>query len=129
MKDELIHNHLVVGIRDSTLSEGLQLEPELTLDKAKQFIRQRESVRAQQAFLQQPQIKQESSSLDAVKQSSTRRKLPAIPPAAISLTNAIGVVLNLTPDKRVQPKMQPITDVIGMVASVHSVFQTRLQQF
>ena len=40
MKDELIRDRLVVGIRDSALSEQLQLESELTLDKAKQFIRQ-----------------------------------------------------------------------------------------
>ena len=68
MKDELIRERLVVGIRDSTLSEHLQLEPELTLDKAKKLIRQRESVRTQQDILQRPFIKQESSSLDAVKQ-------------------------------------------------------------
>ena len=61
MKDELIRDHLVVGIWDSTLSERLQLESELTLDKAKQFIHQRESVKTQQGLLQQPQIKQESS--------------------------------------------------------------------
>ena len=81
MKDELIRDRLVVGIWDSALSKRLQLESELTLDKAKQFIRQRESVKTQQGLLQQPQIKQESSSLDAVKQSSTRRKLLAIPQA------------------------------------------------
>ena len=81
MKDELIRDRLVVGIWDSALSKRLQLESELTLDKAKQFIRQRESVKTQQGLLRQPQIKQESNSLDAVKQSSTRRKLPAIPQA------------------------------------------------
>jgi len=79
MKNELIRDHLVVGIRESALSERLQLESELTLAKAKQFICQRESVKTQQGLLWQPQIKQESSSLDAVKQFSTRRKLPAIP--------------------------------------------------
>ena len=35
MKDELIRDRLVVGIRDLALSERLQLEPDLTLDKAK----------------------------------------------------------------------------------------------
>ena len=82
MKDELIRDRLVVGIRDSALSERLQLEPELTLDKAKKLICQRESVRTQQDILQRPLIKQESSSLDAVKQFPTRRKLPAIPPTS-----------------------------------------------
>ena len=62
--------------------ERLQLETELTLDKAKKLIRQRESVKTQQDILQRPIIKQESSSLNAVKQFPTRRKLPAIPPAS-----------------------------------------------
>ena len=82
MKDELIRDRLDVGIRDSALSERLQLEPELTLDKPKKLIRQRESIRTQQDILQRPLIKQESSSLDAVKQFPTRRKLPAIPPTS-----------------------------------------------
>ncbi|XP_065891581.1 uncharacterized protein [Dysidea avara] len=82
MKDELIRDRLVVGIRDSALSEHLQLEPELTLDKAKKLIRQRESIITQQDILQRLLIKQESSSLDAVKQFPTRRKLPTIPPTS-----------------------------------------------
>ena len=48
MKDQLIRNRLVVGIQDGALSERLQLESDLTLDKAKTLIRQREAVRGQQ---------------------------------------------------------------------------------
>ena len=33
LKDELVRDRLVVGIRDETLSRQLQLDPELTLDK------------------------------------------------------------------------------------------------
>ena len=47
MKDQLIRDRLVVGIRDGALSERLQLESDLTLDKAKILIRQREAVRGQ----------------------------------------------------------------------------------
>ena len=50
MKDQLICDHLVVEIRDHALSECLQLEADLTLDKVKKLIRQREAVRAQQDF-------------------------------------------------------------------------------
>ena len=39
MRDELIRDCLVVGIRDNLLSERLQMESELTLDKAKKLIR------------------------------------------------------------------------------------------
>ena len=37
MKDEMIGDRLVVGIRDSSLSEKLQLYPALTLEKAKKL--------------------------------------------------------------------------------------------
>ena len=79
MKDLLIRDRLVVGIRDGALSERLQLESDLTLNKAKTLIRQREAVRGQQEILHNPQTKDDASP-DAVRQSTTtRRKLPAIP--------------------------------------------------
>ena len=54
MKEELIRDRLVVGIRDLALSEWLQMEAELMLDKAKRLIRQREAVKEQQDMLKQP---------------------------------------------------------------------------
>jgi len=51
LKDELIRDRIVVGIRDSTLSERLQMDSELTLEKAKSFVRQREAVHDQQQAL------------------------------------------------------------------------------
>ena len=42
-KDQMIRDRLVVGIRDSTLSERLQMDAELTLEKAMKTIRQREA--------------------------------------------------------------------------------------
>ena len=35
----MIRNRLVVGIRDSSLSKRLQMEPDLTLEKAKKMVR------------------------------------------------------------------------------------------
>ena len=35
LRDEMIWDRLVVGIRDSTLSERLQMDADLTLDRAK----------------------------------------------------------------------------------------------
>ncbi len=40
----MIRDRLVVGIKDAGLSERLQLDPTLTLEKAKTSIRQREAV-------------------------------------------------------------------------------------
>ena len=44
LESEMIRDRLVVGIRDTALSEKLQLDAELTLEKAKKSIRQREAV-------------------------------------------------------------------------------------
>ena len=57
-KSEMIHDRLVVGIRDSALSERLQLDAALDLEKA---IRQREAVQEQQQTLQGSQEPSTSS--------------------------------------------------------------------
>ena len=50
-RDEMIRDRLVVGIRDASLSQNLQFDAELTLDKAKKRIRQQEAVGEQQREL------------------------------------------------------------------------------
>ena len=51
MREEMIRDRLVVGIRDNALSEKLQLDAKLTLETAKTTIRQKEAVREQQQTL------------------------------------------------------------------------------
>ena len=51
LSDELIRDRLVVGIRDSRLSERLQSDADFTLDKAVTIIQQSETVHQQQVFL------------------------------------------------------------------------------
>ena len=51
LTNEMIRDRIVVGIRDEALSERLQFNPELTLEKAKTLVRQREAVHEQQALL------------------------------------------------------------------------------
>ena len=51
LRDEMICDRLVVGIRDAALSQQLQLDAELTLEKAKKRIRQKEAVGEQQKEL------------------------------------------------------------------------------
>ena len=43
--EEMIRDRLVVGIADNALSGRLQLDPNLTLEKAKKTVRQSEAVR------------------------------------------------------------------------------------
>ena len=45
LKEEMLRDRLIVGIRDTALSERLQLNAELTLDKTKKAIRQKEAVK------------------------------------------------------------------------------------
>ena len=51
LQDELIRDRIVVGIRDSHQSEKLQMDPNLTLEKAIAQSRQVESVKKQQALI------------------------------------------------------------------------------
>ena len=48
LHDEMIRDRIVVGIRDAVLAEKLQLDPELTLEKAVTRVRQAEAVKQQQ---------------------------------------------------------------------------------
>ena len=48
MKAEMIRDRIVVGIKDVALSQKLQLDPDLTLEKAKTQVRQREAVQEHQ---------------------------------------------------------------------------------
>ena len=49
----MIRDHLVVGILDKKTSEQLQMDPALTLEKAKKMIRQKEAIREQRQVLEQ----------------------------------------------------------------------------
>ena len=51
LHDEMIRDRIVVGIRNSTLSEKLQLDPRLTLDTCITQVRQSEAVKQQQPLL------------------------------------------------------------------------------
>ena len=51
LHDEMIRDRIVVGIRDSSLSEKLQLDAELTLTTAITKVRQAEEVKKQQPLL------------------------------------------------------------------------------
>ena len=51
LREELIRDRLVVGILDKQLSEKLQLDVDLTLEKAIIRARQKETIRKQQTVL------------------------------------------------------------------------------
>ena len=51
LHDEMIRDRIVVGLRDARLSEKLQLDAELSLDKAVAQVRQAEAVKQQQSLV------------------------------------------------------------------------------
>ena len=52
LKGEMLRDRIVVGLRNTTLSERLQLDPDLTLEKAKRTARQKEAVKEHRQELQ-----------------------------------------------------------------------------
>ena len=60
LKKEMLRDRLVVGIHDTGLSEKLQTDPDLTLERAKTMIRQKEAAREHRRE-QQEDSKKESS--------------------------------------------------------------------
>ena len=58
LHDEMIRDRIVVRIRDRRLSEKLQMESELTLDKAVAQVRQSELVKKQQGSLRSEALKE-----------------------------------------------------------------------
>ena len=80
-KDQMIRDRLVVGIRDNSLSERLQMDAELTLEKAMKTIRQREAVHEQQMVLSGGERTNEPGNLDEVnhKKQNSRHSRPTRP--------------------------------------------------
>ena len=74
LKDEMIRDRLVVGIRDTALSEKLQLDAGLTLETAKKAIRQREAVHEHQDVLIGDRNSNTPITMDAIQHTKKPRK-------------------------------------------------------
>ena len=73
LKEEMIRDRLVVGIQDMALSEKLQLYAELTLEKAKKAIRQREAVHEHQDVLSGDRKGSTQITIDTIQQTKKSR--------------------------------------------------------
>jgi hypothetical protein len=67
LKSEMIRDRIVVGICYRVLSESLQLDAEITLEKAKTMVRQQEAVHEQQSILHTPK---EEKTVDHVRRNT-----------------------------------------------------------
>ena len=78
----MIRDRIVVGICDQALSQRMQLDPDLTLEKVNTFSRQREAVREHQEILGNSTSAGSSAkvtSIDQVHKSSHKGKKPQSP--------------------------------------------------
>ena len=80
LQDQMIRDRIVVGICDQALSQRMQLDPDLTLEKAKTLSHQREAVREHQEIL--GSSTKATLSVDQVSKSSHKGKKPPKYPAA-----------------------------------------------
>ena len=62
----MIRDRIVVGLQDVSLSEKLQLDPDLTLEKAVTAARQKEAVKQQQSTLRSQSASTLAASVDAM---------------------------------------------------------------
>ena len=69
----MIRDRLIIGIQDSRLSERLQMDPELTLEKAKKLICQSKAVHEHQVILQQTGKAEKSATVEQICHKASRR--------------------------------------------------------
>ena len=75
LHDEMIRDRIVVGLADQKLSEKLQLDADLTLEKAINSVRQSESVRSQQSVVRGQEDASQPAKVDRVHKSKPQKSL------------------------------------------------------
>ena len=129
LHDEMIRNRIIVGLRDATLSEKLQLDAELSLDKAVAQVRQAEAVKRQQSLVRgaEENRRPPDTHVGAV----LRRRGPY--QSKLSIRVGLGRVPSLPVDgvgsllhmqsSSVQPRMQYDTNAVNEATSRQSAGQ------
>jgi len=72
LREELIRDRIVVGLRDAKLSESLQMDPDLTLEKTISRVRHSEEIKRQQPVLRGSMNERQSENIDVM---SSRPKI------------------------------------------------------
>ena len=76
LREEMIQDRIVVGLLDTALSEKLQMDPDLSLEKAMTSARQREMVRKQQPVLRHHEQPIEIDMAESDKKNRHRHRKP-----------------------------------------------------
>ncbi|UYV78284.1 hypothetical protein LAZ67_16000816 [Cordylochernes scorpioides] len=107
LHEQLIRDRIVVGVRDKALSERMQLDSELTLEKAVKMVRQQEAVRQQQVDLQRPSTSQKCGGFTHREGQACRAE-----GQKCNLCSKTGHFANCCPDK--QAKTAEVKAVSGL---------------
>ena len=78
LHEEMIHDRIVVGIRNQVLSERMQLDKKLTLESATKLVRENEAVKMQQMEQTDQTQRKDIDSVKTNQQSRPKRRLPTI---------------------------------------------------
>ncbi|XP_062872210.1 uncharacterized protein K02A2.6-like [Trichomycterus rosablanca] len=89
LHDEMVRDRLVVGLRDTKLSERLHMDPELTLVKAVTRARQSEQIKKQEMLKSHFKADASNTQLDSVhsQQQWDRKSTRAKPQSSLSVSN------------------------------------------
>ena len=101
LRDEMLRDRLVVGIRDMALSERLQMDSKLTLGKAMKLVRQQEAVHQHNSQLQGNLETKDSGDLSLLKYkgaySREKETLPDVLDVGKALTKGENNALQALP--------------------------------
>lgn len=109
LRDEMIHDRIVVGLQDSVLSQKLQLKPNLTLEMAITFTRQKEQAGSYQSCpsnIDANNLRERKTSNLGVETLSKHRS-PIQPQTPRRVASVAGVVkVNMWGSSSAQPERQ-----------------------
>ena len=128
LTSDMIRDRIVVGIRDSALSQRLQLDPNLTLETAKKMVRQWEAVGEQQNLLE---LRQTSMRFSINFQRETSRKSHSQNQKTTTnhRSRAHDVARNNMQGANAQQEMQHAIDAKGRDTTKANVSQKQLQNW
>ena len=135
LHDEMIRDRIVVGLRDARLSEKLQLDAKLSLDKAVAQVRQAEAVKQQQSLVRgaeetagrQTPTWGQSLEGGAHPRVNFHRDLIRVEPIRLGRVpslpaDGVGSLLHMQ-SSSVQPRMQCATNAVNVATSRQSAGQ------
>ena len=125
----MIRDRLFIGIQDSRLSERLQMNPELTLEKTKKLIRQSKAVHEHQVILQQTGNADKSVTVEQIRHKASRRTNYPQARNTQKISNSLNVNAVETNHMRSPNALQETPHAINArekVTTVVSTFQKQL---